>query len=369
MGERGSDQDFDAIVSAIYEAALDAGRWPAALTLINAELGAVACGLRYQSFATGAFWQTWHGLEEEFERAYVEHYFKLDPWVEKAHALREGQALHAETALPLKELQQTVFFNELCKPFQMQDLVGGILVRTEDELVSFGAMRRSNAPTFEERDARVLERLLPHLRRAYEVQRRIDEARRAERASWTAIESLRFAVLLLDRSRRVVRTNGAADSLLSSQAGLFVEDGELRARTPTAAAALLRLLSRAGGAPIEIEREGRRALLASTVPLDVETSTFDQATGGLMVLVVDPDGEPTTPTTVLERLFGLTRAEARIALLVGSGRAPKEVAQLTGRTWNTVRDQLKQVYAKTGTSGQTTLVRLVSGISLLPPGR
>jgi DNA-binding CsgD family transcriptional regulator len=358
---------FDAIVAAIYDAALDPGRWPAALGLINAELGSVACGLRYQSFATGAFWQTWHDLEPDFERAYVEHYFRMDPWVEKALSLREGEALYSEEAVPRRELERTVFFNELCKPFEMQDLVGGILVRTPDELVTFGAMRRVSSEAFGEADARSLARLLPHLRRAYEMQRRLGGAERMGAAGWAAIDALPASVILLDGNNRVVRTNRAADRLLGSGQALTVEDGELACVAPRGRSGLTLLLEQGrGGAPVPIERAGRRPLLGSSMPLGAAGSLVEANGGGRLLVLVDPDADPTTPSEVLERLFGLTRSEAKVALLIGGGRAPKEAAQQTGRTWNTVRDQLKQVYAKTSTTGQTGLVRLVGGLGLLP---
>ncbi|NOU29571.1 MAG: helix-turn-helix transcriptional regulator [Polyangiaceae bacterium] len=68
--------------------------------------------------------------------------------------------------------------------------------------------------------------------------------------------------------------------------------------------------------------------------------------------------------TRLELVYGLTPAEARVAAQVGRGKAPKEAAAAFGTSWNTVRSQLRRVYAKTTTSGQPELARLVARLEL-----
>ncbi len=68
--------------------------------------------------------------------------------------------------------------------------------------------------------------------------------------------------------------------------------------------------------------------------------------------------------TRLELIYGLTPAEARVAAQVGRGKAPKEAAAAFGTSWNTVRSQLRRIYAKTTTSGQPELARLVARLEL-----
>lgn len=64
----------------------------------------------------------------------------------------------------------------------------------------------------------------------------------------------------------------------------------------------------------------------------------------------------------LRSAFPLTVSEARVAALVGCGLSPKEIAEVLGTSWNTVRAQLGRVFDKTGTGGQTKLARLVHGL-------
>lgn len=66
---------------------------------------------------------------------------------------------------------------------------------------------------------------------------------------------------------------------------------------------------------------------------------------------------------VRERLrdeHSLTVTEARVALGIGSGLSPKEIAAELGTSWYTVRSHLRQVFAKTERRSQSAVARLVT---------
>jgi DNA-binding CsgD family transcriptional regulator len=71
---------------------------------------------------------------------------------------------------------------------------------------------------------------------------------------------------------------------------------------------------------------------------------------------------PVPPAQLLEALFDLTPAEARVARAIGEAQPPEDVAGALGVSVETVRKQLRAVFAKTGTSRQAELVRLLAGL-------
>jgi DNA-binding CsgD family transcriptional regulator len=83
-----------------------------------------------------------------------------------------------------------------------------------------------------------------------------------------------------------------------------------------------------------------------------------------LVLVSDPDEAPMVPREVLIQLFGLTPAEARLALALGAGESLEDAAETFGVGLTTVRTQLRQVFAKTDTNRQADLVRLLARLDL-----
>ena len=64
---------------------------------------------------------------------------------------------------------------------------------------------------------------------------------------------------------------------------------------------------------------------------------------------------------LLEGLFDLTPAEARVARAIADGDNIEKIAQGSGIARETVRAQLKNIFAKAGTHRQAELVRLFSG--------
>lgn len=67
--------------------------------------------------------------------------------------------------------------------------------------------------------------------------------------------------------------------------------------------------------------------------------------------------------------FDLTESEIAVIRLIMDGCSTKVIAIRRATAEATVRSQLKSIFAKTGTSGQTELLRIVSGISLFQASR
>jgi DNA-binding CsgD family transcriptional regulator len=88
---------------------------------------------------------------------------------------------------------------------------------------------------------------------------------------------------------------------------------------------------------------------------------FTDAAG---LIVVTPLASPRAPAAaVLEGLFDLTPAEARVASALTGGATIREISRQIGIGEETVRSQLKAVFEKTGTRRQAELVGLLGGIA------
>jgi DNA-binding CsgD family transcriptional regulator len=99
--------------------------------------------------------------------------------------------------------------------------------------------------------------------------------------------------------------------------------------------------------------------------LPVRGSAHDIFSQASTIVVVTPVDRANVPTAeILEGLFDLTPAEARIARAIGAGQSVGDIAVLSGVSVGTVRGQLKAVLAKTGVGRQAELALLLSGLAL-----
>jgi DNA-binding CsgD family transcriptional regulator len=85
-----------------------------------------------------------------------------------------------------------------------------------------------------------------------------------------------------------------------------------------------------------------------------------------IVIITDPlAGGGNEAAALLGTIYGLTPAEARVALLVGDGRNLPEVAAVLKVSQNTAHTHLQRVFRKTGARRQADLARIASSLPKL----
>jgi DNA-binding CsgD family transcriptional regulator len=115
-------------------------------------------------------------------------------------------------------------------------------------------------------------------------------------------------------------------------------------------------------APIIIRRKVLPPVIVQVLPVDgAARSPF---LGARAILVLNDLAREQRPELVLlKQLFDFTAAEARLARLIASGVSPEQAAETIGVVRETVRNQLKSIFAKTGTHRQSELVALLSRLA------
>jgi DNA-binding CsgD family transcriptional regulator len=108
--------------------------------------------------------------------------------------------------------------------------------------------------------------------------------------------------------------------------------------------------------------DGRSPHIVHVLPVrGAAHDIFAQATSLVVITPVDRAAVP--GAKVLQGLFDLTPAEARLAGLIGQAKSPRQAALMLGIAEGTVRVMLKNVLAKTGMRRQAELVSLLSGVA------
>jgi DNA-binding CsgD family transcriptional regulator len=186
--------------------------------------------------------------------------------------------------------------------------------------------------------------------------------------SKSTLDSLALGVILLSPQGRVVKMNRAAEQLLAEDGSLQVGPDGLLAERTTECARLKQLVAQATGASTAAELGPSGVLTVSRrhdPPLQLLVTPvrgFDLDESHPVRAIVfagNPahGGRPTNDT--LRILFALTPAECRLAMLLADGHSLTAITEMIGVSRNTVKSQLSSIYAKTGTSRQAQLVRLL----------
>lgn len=112
---------------------------------------------------------------------------------------------------------------------------------------------------------------------------------------------------------------------------------------------------------IALARPGEPPLVAYTIPVNGVAAGFRGAVD--ILVIVDPQKRELT-ASLLQQLFELTAAEARLASGLVKGLDLHEIAEQHGVSVETLRVQLKSIFAKTHTKRQPQLVALLAQLSI-----
>lgn len=107
-------------------------------------------------------------------------------------------------------------------------------------------------------------------------------------------------------------------------------------------------------------RNGLRPLIASIVPVIGAAHDVLHLVASIVSLT-DLEAAPVGPsTTTMQDLFGLTLSEARLAHEIAIGKTLPEISASRGTSRETLRNQLKSIFGKTGTARQADLAILLA---------
>jgi DNA-binding CsgD family transcriptional regulator len=170
--------------------------------------------------------------------------------------------------------------------------------------------------------------------------------------------------MVLDGSGEVREINPTAQHVLARETELARFDDLERVRS-----AIKRLLGRAKTrlpadmkAWITVPAQDGRSLVVHQIP----RSGTDELDTGTVLILLDPAGCAQPSAMVLRRMYGLTAAEAKLAIQIARGQTLAEIAADHQVSMTTVRRQLAFVLSKTETNRQAELMALLARVSILP---
>uniref|UniRef100_UPI003569C606 helix-turn-helix transcriptional regulator n=1 Tax=Puniceibacterium confluentis TaxID=1958944 RepID=UPI003569C606 len=212
------------------------------------------------------------------------------------------------------------------------------------------------AQDFRAADAAQLSRLAPYLGPAMASWQALEQDRARAALDRRLAADLGGFWLLLTASGRVSDMAPALRARLADIPALRLQPGGwLEFSDPATAQSFRQALAaaRSGPCPIELSRAPPLQLVISAEPF-----------AGQEMLVGYLRQGPHARALPVERVaghFGLSRSEARLALLLCDGFSLQEAAQELGWTRETARSCSKQIFARMGVSGQPGVLRRVLG--------
>ena len=356
------------LISLLYQAPGDLDAWRTFLTRLGETFESTGVAFvevsRTNQGATGLLTAC---IDPAAVLEYASHWGLHDPWGThpawggvSAGAVRLGEAL-----VPRAELLRGVYWNEFGRRYELGQCVAGLIEDNREAFTFLSIDRGYQQPRLGHAELLLLSKLMPHLRQARQLHRRLVTADVTSRTLLDRVTHLDDAIYVLDVRGRILRTNDTAETQLRASVGLSVDHGELCAGTPSASRRLRDTIGAAikvslgegtgTGGTVTLESKGGEMLRVVVTPVVQPEDALAGPQVGAMVVVSNARPRTAADESALCEAFGLTPAEGRLAALLLGGLSLRDAAGRLDLQVGTIRKRVGALFEKTGTHRQVEL--------------
>lgn len=357
------------LIDQIYAAAVDPALWPVFLdNFAETFRGRQSTFFSHDLKNLRASFHACAHVDDSFVRSYVDYYSEKNFFVEKISHLKEGVFVSTDHLASRQFYERSEFYNDWVKPQGCLEFATTNILRDQTILTGITVLRGSES--FQPQEVNTWLTLVPHLQRAVQVHRQLYSAQLTRTGCAEALNRLSVGTIFVGPNAEVLFCNELAERMLNASCGLHIRGNRLSADTLSATSALQQAIreatrtsagkSSSAGELIPVAGPSGSSLSVLVSP--IHTSSLPAAFGvqpGALVLLANSTTRRTTRQQDLMRLFGLTRAEARLLHGLVEGRSLSEYAEASRISVQTARAQLKSVFGKMGVRRQTDAIRVV----------
>jgi DNA-binding CsgD family transcriptional regulator len=350
------------LVNHIYEGAVRPAEWQA----IVAHMAAFFQTERAALFSTfvgpsrGGL-GVLHGVPAAALRRWGDEYLATDDiWAQAAirkGAFRAGLVFRDTDLVPEAEFAASRIYRELLQHVGIGRMCTGVIFDGSGDVqpMTCGIYRPLCEPPFPDETRAAMTALLPHFSRALGVMYRLRDEEFNLAVTLAALDRVAGGVALFDERGAARHLNREAERILNLGDGLtrrILEDGARAAIEADPLRAPHFSASEHVARP-----SGRPPFVLQFAPLP-PANDFSHEVRAICFLT-DPEAEARLDVTLLQQLYGITPAEARLAERLCAGDTLAGAAARCAITEATAKTQLARLFEKTGTGRQADLLRLL----------
>jgi DNA-binding CsgD family transcriptional regulator len=356
--------NFRALEQAFASAAINPELWPAAMDVaakITDSTGAVLLPVSGAQMPDVPISSCLHEVNDVYFR---DRWYQRDERYKGVPLLMRSGVFDDLDLFSPEYIESHPYYQEFLAPHGLR-WFAGIRVAFGQDVWCLSIQRKIDRGPFSDTEKHKLVRLSKTLPSSIALAKAVGFS--AAGAILDALEASGSAALLINRQGEVFQMNENGERLLGDDPRVInrrLTSKDLNA-THLFERALNDLLWRRSGsalsAPVVLPRQGKRPLLA--YPFRVPALSLNAlADCKAIVILLDLESRKLIPEEALRSAFDLTEAEGRVAARFAKGHGIDDVADELRLTNETVRGQLKAVFAKTNTHRQAELVALVNNL-------
>jgi DNA-binding CsgD family transcriptional regulator len=367
------DRQMLHLVGGLYDAATDLDKWPvflrATAKFFNAR-GAQILIIDNEDRRIGMSIVT--GFEDTINDAMVKKLQELlptDPRMDEWSRL-PGKVQHERQFMSEETLHATQMYQEVLKVVEMEYHMVFLTEAEPGVECGLAIIRDPSEHQFTDQDCELLSELIPHVRRAVNIQKRIAVLDFNNRLALESLDSIPLGIFMCNEAMNIRSCNQMARGFSDHGDGLTIANDAIQFEGSMINDAVRKAVhdgvtqARAGNVmpnqAFSIPRPSGAAPYSLIVSIlwgnhiCIDEGLVDEPVA--VLYITDPDKPIETDEELLCRLFGLTTAESSLVRRLVSGMDLKTAAEDHGVTEGTARQYLKSVFSKMECSSQKDMV-------------
>ena len=302
------------------------------------------------------------------DRETVEHYknvmYASDPFVN----LPPDEVVLIEELVDMAQWKTMEFYKSCIEPSGLYYFLGMDIPVADHTTIRLRIGRAKEDGNFTTDEREICRSLNSHISRTYRIKKELGYSSKEIDIYRETFDKLSVGVIVLSSSGEVLSTNSKADTLLKQKDKIYLKDKRLKFSNTTereqfkSACNEIIEISKSGKAQIakaiSVKRKRPGAKLTLTIKpgaLNADKITI-KSPPKLIVFVNDHDAHLDTNANVIADIFGLTKTESRLSLLLANGHTISEAAEILDIKVNTAKAHLRSIFNKMQVNRQSQLV-------------
>jgi len=368
-----TDDQVPSLIGKVYDAALDQHLWERFLDTLapvfHSDLGTAVFENHENPDSTVALT---YGFDEALQAQWLERRDAEDYFWHGIRKQRAGTVFTGMEFIPPDEMHQRPVYHELAKPLGVEYMLAAVVDRQRGSASVISFLRSDKSENFGARSRQLLALLLPHIQRAWQMNRRLALTEAESNSALSALEHSSHGVLILDRTGHASFVNRNAEAMLLAGDGLTLRYGRLKFynySTQLQFDGILRQaleISRLEGMDLEnglrVPRpSGQASYQVVLCPLNRRSDeVLLNEQGACLVFIHDPAEPREISVEILQSTYGLTHAEARLCRALFETGSLSAARDSLAISLNTGKTHLKNIFAKLGVSSQAQLMQTLA---------
>lgn len=240
------------------------------------------------------------------------------------------------------------------------------VIRTREVSVRITAKRSAKQGNFGIKEKMLFSRIVPHLRRALQMRNEHFNDHLIRVFLSDTVDKMKIGYMLLNRHGHILIVNSIANKILGDRVGLERFEAGIRnvegMRGPNIKNIIQAIIRQPYKGRLAIQKENIQGFciesscgkpVLSVIVKRIDDAPRSKLSPEILIYMTDiRTTEYSIDTTILQKIYGFTRCESRLAVRLARGDSLDDAARNLHVSINTVRTHLRGIYNKLGINKQ-----------------